>query len=228
MSKLNTIIECLSSMKSIKNIEGMRRFGINSDMAFGIRIPVLRALAKKHRNDHELALQLWQTGYHEARILASMVDNPKLVTTSQMDDWVQNFNSWDLCDQVCSNLFVKTPFAIEKIEEYSQTTPEFIKRTAFSMIAALTVKCKNVEDKVFIELLQTCEREAWDQRNYVKKAVNWAVRQIGKKNINLWEHAIAASERILMQGTAPARWIANDALRELKRKHLDIKKKSHN
>lgn len=228
MSKINVIIDYLSSMKSSKNIEGMRRFGINSDMAFGIRIPVLRTLAKKHRNNHELALQLWQSQYHEARILASMVDNPKLVTASQMDDWVINFNSWDLCDQVCSNLFVKTPFVIEKIEEYSQKEDEFVKRTAFSMIAALTVKGKNVEDKVFIELLQLCESQAWDQRNYVKKAVNWALRQIGKKNLNLWEHAVAASERILKQNTTSARWIANDALRELKRKYLDVKKKSNN
>ena len=196
----------------------MKRFGIDSSSAFGVGMPVLREMAKSYKNDHALALDLWQTGYHEARILASIIADPKVLTQSQMDDWVKDFYSWDLCDQVCGNLFARSSFAVEKIEEYSCNKEEFIKRAGFALIASYAVKGKTVPDEIFMSFLPIIEREAWDNRNYVKKAVNWALRQIGKKNINLCEAALSTAHRIKEQNTPSAKWIAADAIRELTKK----------
>jgi 3-methyladenine DNA glycosylase AlkD len=214
------IIAILREKSNAKYLAGMKRFGIENSKALGIPVPELRKLAKVIKKDHVLALALWNTGMHEAKILASLIDDPALVTEKQIDDWVNDFNSWDICDQVCGNLFDRTPFVIEKALEFSARGEEFVKRTGFVLMAEYCMHNKRAKDDVFIDFLQIIEREACDDRNFVKKAVNWALRQIGKRNHILRLHAIETAERILSQNCKAARWIASDALIELKRKAL--------
>ena len=218
MSQSQKLISHLISLKNPRNIEGMQRFGINSSNALGIRIPILRQLAKSHFKDHQLALDLWQSGFHEARILASMIDDPKQLTHEQMDEWVLDFNSWDICDQVCSNLFTKTKIFNEKIFEYSKRNEEFVKRSAFAMIASFAVKGKKEKDEVFLQFFELIENECCDSRIYVKKAVNWALRQIGKRNYELCRHSLELCEKLKQVDSPIARWISNDAERELRLK----------
>jgi 3-methyladenine DNA glycosylase AlkD len=209
------VINELRTAANPANLAGMQRFGIDTTHAFGIPIPVLRTLAKKIKRNHPLALELWQTGFHEARILASMIDDPALVTAAQIDTWTSDFNSWDVCDQVCGNLFDRTPFAIAKIKQFSKSKHTFVKRAAFTLMAAYATHDKKAPDSVFIDFFPIIEREAWDERNFVKKAVNWALRGTGKRNPALRKEAILCARRILLQDTKAARWIARDALREL-------------
>lgn len=194
----------------------MARFGIDTSNALAISIPVLRKMARELKPDHGLALALWKTGIHEARILATMVDDPAAVTEKQMEKWVRDFYSWDVCDQCCSNLFDKTPFARKKAFEWSSRNEEFVKRAGFTLMATLSVHDKESPDKAFLEFLKPIRREAGDARNYVKKAVNWALRQIGKRNPSLKKHAIRTAAEIRNMNIPSARWIASDALRELK------------
>lgn len=214
----NEIIDLLKEKADTKYHAGMQRFGIANEKALGVKIPEVRKLAKLIKKDHHLAQQLWDTGIHEARILASMIDDPKQVTTQQIDAWVKDFDSWDVCDQVCGNLFDSTPYAIDKAIEFSTREEEFIKRAGFVLMAYYAVQHKKADDLVFINFFPIIEREAYDERNFVKKAINWALRQIGKRNNNLRPMAIACAERILLQGSKAAKWIAGDALRELKGK----------
>jgi 3-methyladenine DNA glycosylase AlkD len=194
----------------------MARFGINPDRALGVRIPDLRRLAKQVGTDHSLALGLWKTGIHEARILASMIDDPAAVTERQMESWVGDFDSWDLCDQCCGNLFDRTPFAFDKAVEWAGRDEEFVKRAGFALMAWAAVHDKTADDRVFIEFLPLVEREADDDRNFVKKAVNWALRQIGKRNRRLNRAAVSVARRLAKRNDSPAaRWIGTDALREL-------------
>ena len=160
-------------------------------------VPELRRLAKPLRRDHELALALWATGNHEARLLAGMVDDPAQVTRGQMDQWAADFDSWDVCDQVTSNLFDKTPLAWDVVRAWSGAPDEWVKRAAFATLAALAVQDKRAADEPFLELLELTAREAWDGRNFVKKAVNWALRNIGKRNLRLHAAAIASAEAML-------------------------------
>ena len=196
----------------------MKRFGIDSSKALGIPLPELRKIAKGIKKDHALALALWQTSLHEARILASLVDISAEVTREQFDAWTADFYSWDLCDQVCGNLFDRTPFAIEKAIAYSAREEEFVKRAGFVLMAEYAVHNKNAEDQIFFNFLQIIEREACDGRNFVKKAVNWALRQIGKRNAILRVHAIESADRIRAKECKAAKWVASDALNELARK----------
>jgi len=217
---MHTIASVLSQLHELGTPaarEGMQRFGVDTTHALGVSIPVLRALGKKIKKDHALALALWESKYHEARILASMIDDPAQVTVRQIDAWVKDFNSWDLCDQVCGNLFDRTAFAVEKAIAFSKRKEEFVKRAGFVLMAEYAVHNKKAEDKVFLAFLPLIEKEACDDRNFVKKAVNWALRQIGKRNVRLREAAILTAERILLQDSNAARWIARDALRELKK-----------
>lgn len=216
MDAVEFILSQLREMSTSAAREGMQRFGIDTTHALGVSIPALRALAKEIKKDHALALALWETGYHEARILASMIDDPAQVTVRQIDAWVKGFNSWDLCDQVCGNLFDRTAFAVEKAMAFSKRKEEFVKRAGFVLMAEYAVHNKRAEDKVFLAFLPLIEKEACDDRNFVKKAVNWALRQIGKRNARLRQAAISTAERILLQDSNAARWIARDALRELK------------
>jgi 3-methyladenine DNA glycosylase AlkD len=209
------ILKKLKSLGNYKAVEGMARFGINPKNTYGVPIPKLRKLAKEIGEDHKLAEEIWNSGIHEARILASMIDEPELVDEKQMNNWVKDFDSWDVCDQVCDNLFQKTEFAYQKIYEWSSKKEEFVKRAAFTLIACLSVHDKTAEDKVFLKLLSVVKRESRDERNFVKKAVNWALRNIGKRNLVLNKEAIEVSREIQKLDTKSAKWIAADALREL-------------
>jgi 3-methyladenine DNA glycosylase AlkD len=211
--------EVLKKMKKFsdkKALEGMAKFGINTNKAYGVSIPNIRKIAKEIGTNHELAQQLWSSGVHEARILAGMIDDPQKVTEQQMEEWVKDFNSWDVCDQVCSNLLDKTEFAYKKVFELSRRKEEFVKRTAFVVMACLAVHDKTADDEKFLEFFPVIKRESIDERNFVKKAVNWALRQIGKRNTVLNKEVIKAAEEIQKINSKSAKWIANDALRELK------------
>jgi 3-methyladenine DNA glycosylase AlkD len=212
---VNEVVDLLKEKASPANAEGMKRFGINTSTALGVSIPELRKLAKLIKKDQQLSLKLWETGIHEARILASMIGDPKLVTEEQMDSWTADFSSWDVCDQTCGNLFDKTPFVSKKIEEYTVSQQEFVKRAGFVLIAYLAVHDKKAPDKIFTPYFSIIESEAWDNRNFVKKAVNWALRQIGKRNAALNSAAIETAIRIIEQNTPAARWIGRNALAEL-------------
>lgn len=212
---IREIINDLKLFSDKRTLEGLSRFGINTSYALGVKIPVLRAYAKKFGKDHELALGLWNSGIHEARIMAAYVDDYKKVTSEQMDAWVRDFNSWDLCDQVCGNLFDKTVFAKEKALEWSEREEEYVKRAGFTLMATLAVHRKNETDEWFYPFFKQIENHAYDERNFVKKAVNWALRQLGKRNAMLNEKAIECATLVCKQNTKPALWIAKGALREL-------------
>lgn len=212
---LNSVISKLKSLKNPGNVAGMARYGINPATAYGISIPSLRKIAKETGKDHTLARQLWKSGIHEARILASMVDEPGKVTEAQADRWTRQFNSWDVCDQCCMNLFEKTDFAYKKAVEWSRAKKEFVKRAGFALMARLAVSDKEAADERFLRFLPLIRREAVDGRNYVKKAVNWALRQIGKRNRRLHAAALKTAGEIAKMGSKNAGWIAGDAMREL-------------
>ena len=209
------LLKKLKSMEKPENVEGMARYGINSKNNLGISIYKLRPIAKEIGKNHDLALKLWNSGIHDARLLACFIDDPKKVTSKQMDLWAYNFDSWDICDQACTSLFDLTPLAWEKILRWSKHEKEFVKRGAFSLIAGLAVHDKNANDKMFEKLFPIIIRESNDDRNYVKKAVNWALRNIGKRNKVLNKKAIETAKIILEIDSKTARWIANDAIREL-------------
>lgn len=219
MKQAQHILSHLRSLENKANQEGMARFAIGKGNTLGIKIPVLRELAKQNRKDpdrHAIAAELWQSGIHEAMLLAGLIDDPKQVSPEQMDRWTEAFYSWDLCDQVCGNLFQKLPFFLEKAFAYSHRQEEFVKRTGFVLFVQYAVHHKKADDALCLQFLQRIEVEAWDDRNFVKKALNWCLRQIGKRNARLHPKAIACAERILRQDTPSARWIARDALRELR------------
>jgi 3-methyladenine DNA glycosylase AlkD len=209
------VVARLRSLAQPGNLAGMARFGIPTEHALGISLPVLRKLARGIGRDHALAGDLWATGIHEARILATLVDDPKQVSDAQMEAWVLDFHSWDLCDQCCSNLFDRTPHAYRKVREWSSREEEFVKRAGFVLMATLSVHDKKADDIVFREFFPIIVREATDDRIYVKKAVNWALRQIGKRNRVLNREAFRIAEEIRTIDSRAARWIASDALREL-------------
>jgi len=213
--KYEEIIRKLKSKKNKKNIEGMARFGINPENTLGIPIYVLRDLAKKIGKNHILAKQLWNSKIHEARILAGLITEPLKLTEKEMEKWVKDFNSWDICDQSCSNLFDKTEFAWKKAVEWTKREEEFVKRAGFVLMAILSVHDKKAKDKDFEKFFSLIEKHSRDERNFVKKAVNWALRQIGKRNLALNKKAIKLAKKIKKIGSKSARWIANDALREL-------------
>jgi 3-methyladenine DNA glycosylase AlkD len=194
----------------------MARFGIETQRAYGVSLPTLRRMARDIGTHHALALDLWTSGIHEARILASMIDDPRQVSERQMEQWVAGFDSWDVCDQCCSNLFDKTPFASRKAVEWSRREAEFIKRAGFVLMAALAVHDKRARDEAFLRFLPLIQREARDPRNFVRKAVNWALRQIGKRNLQLNRASIRMARAIQKIPSGSARWIAADALRELR------------
>jgi len=210
------IIELLKDKAEPAYLAGMQRYGIDATHALGVRLPELRKLAKIIRKDHSLALELWDTGLHEARLLASMIDDPALVTEQQINSWTKDFNSWDICDQICGNLFDRTPFAIAKAIEFSASEGEFTKRAGFVLMAEYAVHHKTAPDNTFVKLFPIMEREAWDNRNFVKKAVNWALRQTGKRNDVLKMLAIQTAHNISKQDHKSAKWIASNALAELK------------
>ncbi len=196
-------------------LEAMAKYGMTVEKRLGLAIPELRKIAKETGQDHELALELWRAGIADAMILASMVDIPELVTEAQMDAWVKDFNSWDVCDQVCMNLFEKTTFAWEKIILWSRRDELFVKRAAFALIACLAWHDKNAVDDQFINLMPVIQEGARDERPMVKKAVSWALRNMGKRNVNLNASALKAAEEIRLIGSKSAKWISTDVGRDL-------------
>lgn len=213
-----TAPEILSRLRALynpANVEGMARYGIQSHNTLGISIPTLRQIAREAGKSHEQAADLWASGIHEARILASMVDDPKLVSEEQIERWVSEFDSWDVCDQVCSNLFDATPFAWQKAMQWSEREEEYICRAGFVLMACLAVHDKRARDEQFEAFFPVIISAATDGRNFVKKAVNWALRGIGKRNPVLNRRAIEIARQISQIDSSVARWIAADALREL-------------
>jgi len=209
------VLEAIDALASGRVLESMKRFGIETDNARGVSTPALKAIARKIGQDHQLAQKLWATGIFEARAIAAMIDEPDKVTRRQVETWVRDLNSWGICDACCCYLFRKTPFAWEKAVEWTGRKPEFVKRAGFALLAYLAVHDKAATDEQFVQLLPVIERESDDDRPFVRKAVNWALRQIGKRNLRLHPLAIAAAERMKTRGTRSARSIAADALREL-------------
>jgi len=199
-----------------RNVEGMARFGIRAKVVYGVSKPKLDAIVKKIGKDHELGLRLWETGIHDARLLGMLVSRAEEVTTGQMERWVRDFDNWDVCDGTCCHLFAAARPAWKKAFEWSRRNKEFEKRAGFALAAYLAVHDKAAEDGAFRRYLKVVEREAWDERNFVRKAVNWALRNIGKRNLRLNRDAIQTAERIRKKGTRAGRWIAADALRELR------------
>jgi len=214
--EVKQVVDRLKSLGNSKAVEGMARFGIQSSNSFGVSVPKLRTLAHEVGRDHPLALKLWETGLHDARLLATMIDDPRQVTVDQMDKWVRDFDSWDVVDGSCGNLFDKTSFAMAKVKEWCKREEEFVKRAGFVLMAELAVHDKDARDRVFLDFLPLIVGGASDKRNFVKKAVNWSLRQIGKRNLKLNEAAVSTALKIQKIESGAAKWVASDALRELK------------
>jgi len=209
----------LAEMKSKRDqnaVKGMARFGISPVGTLGLSVPYLRSLARRVGRDHDLATGLWASEIHEARILAALVDDPKKVTKLQMEKWVAGFDSWDVCDACCGNLFDRTPYAYDKALEWSKRDEEFVKRAGYVLMAELAVHDKEAPDASFLRFFECIEAGSTDQRNFVKKAVNWALRQIGKRNMRLNHAALELAGKISRKGSPSARWVASDARRELR------------
>jgi len=232
MQTTTEIIEHLKNLENEKNKAGMARFGINTGRAFGISMVEIKAIAKQIKKNHQLALELWKTEYHEARILAVLIADPKELSSETIDDWVKDFNSWDLCDQATMKLFCKNRMAFEKIYEWVVRDEEFVKRAGFALMASVALHNKSKDNELFLKLLKLIEKYPDDERNFVKKSVNWALRQIGKRNMFLNKSAINTCENILtnFQNSKAAKWVANDALRELTNEKIleRIAKSRHN
>lgn len=211
------IVQIIKLQRNEKNILGQKRFGITGAESYGLSMLQLKSIAKSVGKNHALAQELWATQIREARHIAVMIAEKDKVTERLMERWVKDFDSWDIVDNCCSRLLCRTPFAYNKVTEWSARKREFEKRAAFSLMAFLAVHDKKQSDKAFEEFLEIIIRESDDQRNFVKKAVNWALRQIGKRNIRLCNKAIASCKTIHSKGDAASRWIANDALRELEK-----------
>ncbi len=212
----NEVLARLEALESPKDREGMARFGIKPGHPLGISMTKLRVIAKEMGRDHELALELWTSGIHEARLLATIIDDPSLVTKQQMQTWVEDFDSWDLCDQACMNLFWRTEDGVDLAFEWAERDEEFVKRASFALMARFATKRAKASDELLESFLPVIEKASDDNRNFVRKAVNWALRQVGKRNVRLNELAIECAERIRAQNTKSSRWIASDALKELK------------
>ncbi|MDD5547446.1 MAG: DNA alkylation repair protein [Candidatus Pacebacteria bacterium] len=218
MSDLKKIISELRSHANPKCVQGMARFGINPKNTLGVDVPTLQKIAKQIGKNHDLAIKLWNSKIHEARILAALIENPKLTTPAQMEKWAKEFDSWDVCDQVCMRIFDKTPVAYLKAAKWSKQSKEFVKRAGFALIASLAIHDKKAKNEDFLKFFPTIKAQSTDPRNYVRKAVNWALRQIGKRNPALRIKAIKLAKEIEKINSKSAKWIAKDAIRELQQK----------
>ncbi|MCJ7472427.1 MAG: DNA alkylation repair protein [Actinobacteria bacterium] len=209
------VMKELKSKARPDNIEGMSRFGIKGDGRLGLSMPELRKMGKSIGKDHDLALKLWATKIPDAMILAALVDDPAKVTEKQVDSWVKDICSWDVCDQLCMNLLDRVPFASKKIYEWSKRDEEYVKRVPYALIACIAWHDKDAPDELLTGFFPVIESGATDERNYVKKAVSWALRHIGKRNLNLNKKALELAREIKKIDSKAARWIASDVIREL-------------
>ena len=215
MTEAENAVEWLKRRGTKAGRVGMARYNLPSDRALGVAMRDVQALAKRLGRDHDLALALWDTGWYEARLLAAYVDEPERVTAAQMDRWCRDFDNWGVCDTVCFALFDRTPFAWQKVEKWASRREEFIKRAAFALLWSLTVHDKAASDAQFERGLTLVEREAPDDRNLVKKAINMALRAVGKRNRPLNTASIAVARRLAASSQSAAAWVGKDALREL-------------
>ncbi|HEX2983217.1 MAG TPA: DNA alkylation repair protein, partial [Ignavibacteriales bacterium] len=222
------IIAFLKKQGSKENLEGMARYGINTGNALGVGMTPLRDLAKQIKKDSALAKELWASGIHEARILAGLIEDPKELTEAQMEDWAKEFNSWDICDQCCMNLFRKTNYALKEAHEWTGRNEEYIKRAGFALMATLSVHDKQADNAAIEKFLKPIIKASADERNFVKKAVNWALRQVGKRNPELRLKALEAAEEILKLNSKPGNWIAKDAIKELNNQKIIDRMKEKN
>lgn len=209
------ILRRLKAQGSAENVAGMARFGITVRNAYGVPTGPLEAMARELGRNHGLARELWATGNREARIVSTYIADPKALTRSEMDRWVRDFDSWDICDGCAIHLFRKSPFAWERALKWAVQKREFVRRAGFAMIATLAVHDKQAPDETFLEVLPLIEQTAEDDRNFVKKAVNWALRQIGKRNAALSVAAMQVAERLAQSENRTARWIGKDAIRDI-------------
>ncbi len=215
MQSRDSVLQRMKAVATPESLKGMGRFGINTRRAYGVSIPHLRSLAREIGKNHVLARELWASQIHEARILASMIDDPALISDEQMEEWVKDFDSWDLCDQVCGNLFDQTKLAYEKAVAWSAREGEYVRRAGYALMAYNAVHDKDAANNRFLEFLSIIEANSTDDRNFVKKAVNWALRQIGKRNLFLNKEAVGTARKLQKKDSKTAKWIASDALREL-------------
>ena len=215
MTTVSEVMGELTAQADPAQLDGMSRYGITIEKRLGVKVPQMRVIAKQTGKDHQLALALWETGIAEAMIVAAMVDMPAEVTEAQMEAWVVDFNSWDVCDQVCMNLFEKTPLVWDKVRDWSKREEQYVKRAAYALIACLAWHDKGASDENFIALLPLIKSGATDERNYVKKAVSWALRNTGKRNSNLNAIALQTAQDLKEMDSKPARWIGSDAVRDL-------------
>ncbi|MDQ1470084.1 MAG: hypothetical protein QOJ99_1564 [Bryobacterales bacterium] len=221
MADLSTLKEILAEMRTLANPaarESMTRFGIQAENVIGLSVPQIRLVARRTSRSQQVAEQLWDTGIHDARILASLVADPDAISPETMDKWAQETDSWDICDACCGNLFDRTPHAWRKIRQWAPDEREFVRRAAFATLATIAAHDKKAPDSLFIAALPLIEKYAFDDRNFARKGINWALRNIGKRNPVLRKAAIACAERVRDQNSKSSRWIGTDALRELKRR----------
>ena len=195
--------------------EGMARYGIVADKAFGVPVGAIQQLGKRLGRNHDLAAALWKTGWYEARMLCAYVDEPPRVTAVQMDRWARDFDNWGICDTLCFALFDRTPHAWKKVEQWSRRREEFVKRAAFALLASLGLHDKQTGDAPFLRSLKLIERGAFDERNFVKKGVSWALRVVGRRSAALHANSVELARRLAESSNAGARWVGKDALREL-------------
>ena len=216
-SKVRAILARLERLGSRRNREGMARYGLVSKQVFGISVGTLRWMAKQLGTDHDLAIALWRTGWYEARMLAVFVDDAARVTPAQMDRWCRDFDNWGICDTTCFALFDRTPHAFSKIRRWAPRQQEFVRRASFALLASVALHDKHAQDRKFVACFPLIARAASDERNFVKKGVSWALRSVGSRNIALHRQAIVLARKLAASRTTSARWIGNDALRDLER-----------
>lgn len=214
-AQLEAALACLEKMRTRRDRDNLARFGITAKKALGVSMANIQVLAKRLGKSHELAAALWRTGWYEARLLTSFVDEPERVTPAQMDRWCRDFDNWGICDTLCFHLFDRTPHAWAKVEQWSDARGEFVKRAAFALLACLALHDKRADDAAFLRSLPLVERAAADDRNFVKKGVSWALRLIGRRNRALNAAAVALARRLSAATEPGARWVGRDALREL-------------
>jgi 3-methyladenine DNA glycosylase AlkD len=224
--RVGEVLTWLERRGNQRNVDGMLRYGITADKAFGVSMTTMKPLAKRLGKDHELAAALWETGWYEARMLASFVDEPDRVTSAQMDRWARDFDNWAVCDTLCFHLFDRTPHAWRKIEVWSDRKGEFVKRAAFALLASVALHDKRAPDAPFLKSIALIERAADDDRNFVKKGVSWALRGIGHRNRTLHAAAVDSATRLAESTEPAARWIGRDVLRDLTRALVQRRLKS--
>lgn len=213
--KAREVLASLERRGTKRTRDGMARYGIQAEKAFGVSVATIQQIARSIGRDHDLAIRLWKTGWYEARMLCAFVDDPTLVTRAQMDSWARDFDNWAICDTVCFHLFDRTPHAWVKVAQWSKRRDEFVKRAAFALLAGLALHDKRAPDEPFLRSLAFIENASSDERNFVKKGVSWALRVVGRRNQALNEAAVETARRLTASAEPTARWVGKGALREL-------------